>query len=488
MRPLRLGGRSGIEELEEAERRRPPDVHRVVFDDLVEPGPRSRIEARSLIPIESVRPGDEQVLAARLPRRIGEPVIDLDPLAALPSVRSVVASTTVRVRRALPHVEELLLLNRTFVPDARTLQSLPGLLRFWAGWAPSDRRLDPGALSVSLKELGVSRAVLASGPGELGGLGGLNRLSLTGCLPRDSLQPLAGLSGLKWLHADAPGGWAALGGLTALEEVFAVKPRLTHLRALRSWTRLRRLTLTGSGVRGLAGLEAFTALERLRLVMMGIGDLSPLAGLSRLAEIELTGLGRARDLGPLGTLPSLRRLLIERAGIEDRDIVHVDSLRPLAGARALEEIRLRATIVDDGDLSPLIDLPSLRRVEVFGDLGSAVAALRRARPDVEVIWREGGKPSPGVQAGPVFLHPADEKIPVWWMREDLTGLLRRPTNADAEERLRAALKAEDSPLLERLRFDTEGDAVTIEARSEDDLRAVAHLIERLAGPPGTPHA
>jgi hypothetical protein len=488
VRPVRPGGRSGIEELEGAERRRPLDVHRVVFDDLVEPGPRSRIEARSLIPIESVQPGDEQVLAARLPSRIGEPVIDLDPLAALPSVRSVVASTTVRARRALPDVEELLLLNRTFVPDAQTLRSLPGLLRFWAGWAPSDRRLDPEALPAGLQALGISRAALTSGPGELAGLDRLNHLFLAGCLPKDSLQPLAGLTGLVRLRADAPGGWAALGGLAALEEVFAVKPRLTNLRALRGWTRLRRLTLTGSGVRGLAGMEAFTALERLRLVMMGIGDLSPLAGLPRLAEIELTGLGRARDLGPLGTLPSLRRLSIERAGIEERDIIHIDSLRPLAGARVLAEIRLRAAVIDDGDLAPLADLPALRRVEVFGDLGNAVAALRRARPDVEVIWREGSKASPGVQAGPVFLHPADEKIPVWWLREDLTGLLRAPTNAGAEERLRTALASEDAPLLARLRFDTEADAVTVEAKSEDDLRAVARVIERLAQTPGTPHA
>ena len=227
-------------------------------------------------------------------------------------------------------------------------------------------------------------------------------------------------------------------------------------------------------------MEAFTALEWLRLVMMGIDDLSPLAGLPNLAEIELTGLARARDLGPLGTLPSLRRLLIERAGIEDRDIVHVDSLRPLASARALEQIVLRATVVDDGDLGPLADLPALRRVEVYGDLGESVAALRRARPDVTVVWREGSGRSSGLPAGPVFLHPADEKIPVWWMREDLTGLLGVPTNADAEDRLRATLKGEDPQLLARLRFDTEGDAVVVESESEEDLRAVARVIEQLA--------
>jgi hypothetical protein len=66
------------------------------------------------------------------------------------------------------------------------------------------------------------------------------------------------------------------------------------------------------------------------------------------------------------------------------------------------------------------------------------------------------------------------------MREDLTGLLQVPTNADAEDRLRAALAGEDADLLARLRFDTEGDAMVVEGDREDDLRAVAKAIERLA--------
>jgi hypothetical protein len=477
------GSRRGIDELDEHERqRRPSASHRVEFSDLVIPGPRHRVDGGRLIPIESVQPGDEQIFAARLPGRPGEPVIDLDPLAAFPSVRSVVASTTVRAGRDLPNIEELLLLHQTAVPNPATLGHLTGLTRLWAAWAPrapSNGCLEAGALH-AIRELGIQRASLSSGLAELAGLQGLKHLFLDRCLPRDSLQPLAGLIDLVRLRADAPAGWPALSSLTALEEVAAIQPRLSNLRALRTWTRLRALTLTGAGVRGLAGMEAFTALERLRLAMLNIEDLSPLNGLPRLAEIELTGLLRARDLGPLGTLPSLRRLTIERAGIEDRDIVHVETLRPLAAAHTLEELTLRATVVDDGDLSPLADLPALRRVEVFGDLGNAVAALRRSRPDVEVVWRQGAKRQPGIQAGPIVLHPADERIPVWWMREDLTQLLGAPTNADAEARLRKALAAEDAALLARLRFDTEGDAVTIEAGGESDLRAVARVIERLS--------
>ncbi len=475
-----------LDELDEAGRlHRPAPVDRVTFGDLAAPVPHGRVDGRRLVPIESVQAGDEQVFAARLPRRYGEPVIDLDRLADFPSVRSIVASTAVRASRVLPRIEELLLLSRTPVPDTRTLQGLSGLARLWAGRAPADRRLAAGALSpTALRELGVNRTVLPGGPAELSGLVELRHLVLNHCTPKDSLQPLAGLVRLTRLRADAPGGWPALSACTALEEVYAIRPRLSNLRALRTWTRLHSLVLTGSGVRGLAGIEAFTDLERLKLIALKIDDLSPLAYLSQLVDLELSGLERLHDLGPLAGLPSLRQLVIARVGGEHRDIVHIDSLRPLAEARSLEQIGLHGAIVDDGDLAPLAGLPALRRVEVFGDLGSAVAALRRARPDVEVIWREGTRPSPGVQAGPVFLHPADEKIPLWWLREDLTGLLQASTNADAEDRLRAALAAEDAPLLARLDFDTEADAVTVEAKSEDDLRAVAKAIERLARPRG----
>jgi len=475
------GGGRALEDLDEAGRRRPESSERITFDDLAAPVPAGRVDGGRLIPIESVQPGDEQVFAARLPPGSGETVIDLDRLAEFPSVRSVVASATVRAGRPLPHIEELLLFNRTPVPDAKTLQSLSGLVRFWAGRALFNRRLAVEALpGRALRELGVNRVLLPGGSAELSGLVELRHLVLHHCMPKDSLQPLAGLTQLTRLRADAPGGWSALASCTALEEVYAIRPRLSNLKAFRAWTRLRSLALTGAGVRGLEGMEAFTALERLKLIALKIGDLLPLASLSRLAELELSGLESLKDLSPLAGLTSLRQLVIARVGGEPRDIVHVDSLRPIAGARALEEVSLVGAVVDDGDLSPLIDLPALRRVRVFGDLGAAVAVFRRARPDVVVIWGGGAKPSPGVPAGPVFLHPADERIPVWWMREDLTGLLQVPTNADAEDRLRAVLKAEDSKLLERLRFDTEGDAVVVESDHEEDLRALARTIEELA--------
>src|SRR5438094_4249652 len=112
-------------------------------------------------------------------------------------------------------------------------------------------------------------------------------------------------------------------------------------------------------------------------------------------------------------------------------------------------------------------------------VSDAVAALRRARPDIDVTWHGDGAP-PGERVGAEFLRPPLDGMPRWWIREDLTALFGVSTNAAAEARLRAALASEDRALLARLSFDTEADAVHVDGEREDDLRAVARAIGRLA--------
>src|SRR5262249_54865505 len=162
------------------------------------------------------------------------------------------------------------------------------------------------------------------------------------------------------------------------------RPRVANLRSLGAWTRLHTLLLMNPGIRSLDGLEAFTALESLRVGLLNIDSLAPVRGLSRLREFTLEGLKRLRDIGPLGALPSLRFLQIARVGSDYQDIVHIDSVRPLATAKALEEVVLDGVIIDDQDLTPLADLPSLRRVSVFGDIEQSVDVLRRLRADLDV--------------------------------------------------------------------------------------------------------
>jgi hypothetical protein len=481
------GEKRRFDRLSDVERReRPRDIRALTFDDVARPGPTFRDTSR-LVPIESVQAGDRQVFAAR-GDRFGVPLIDLDGLAAHPTVESIVASTEVRARTPLPHIRELLLFGMTVVPDAETLANFPCLERLWAAWAPRDRKLSVSSIPNALQRLGVCRHILADGDAarprfsELTRFSALKHLTLKHCWPKDSIAPVAALAELTELWSDAPLGWAALRPCAALERVSAIRPRVTNLRSLRSWERLRTLLLMNPGVGSLDGLEAFTALESLRLVLLNIDSLTPVRGLPRLRQVELEGLNRLRDISPLGALPSLRVLHIARVGAEYQSVVHIDSVRPLAAATTLEEVALDGVIVDDRDLTPLAGLPALRRVSLFGDVELSVDTLRRLRRDLDVKWRPMEAP-PGERMGTVFLRHPTAQLPRWWIREDLTNLFGVQTNAEAEARLRRALMATgDATLLSRVNFDTEADAVSVDAPSKDDLLAVVRAIEKLQRP------
>src|SRR5258708_4739491 len=126
--------------LGEARLARPGTIQRIHASDLFlqQRGPNTA----AVVPIEAVRPGDEQVLAARETGKIGAPRIDLEILAQIPSVESVVATTPVWTARELPQIRELILLGQiTRVPDAATIGNLPGLHSLFASAAPSDVRL-----------------------------------------------------------------------------------------------------------------------------------------------------------------------------------------------------------------------------------------------------------------------------------------------------------------------------------------------------------
>lgn len=376
---------------------RPAVIRHLSYDDM-DPPARAAARAEDIVPIELVEPGDLQVRVGSRRDHRHEPV-DLDRLADFPSVRSVYALRPIRARRPLASIEELL--TSMLPPDVETLRNLPNLKRLYSARfiRSTATRLDPSALPTSLEALNVARHSLAGGwdkkmPADgpprfadLLRLTSLRRLTLRDCWPGDSVAPLAGLTSLVALDCDAPNGWSKLGTLTALEAVTAVRPQLANLKALRTWTRLRSLTVGNGGVKSLAGIDAFQQLERLTLFLVRIADLSSLAGLSKLEEIVMRGLTTVTDLAPLGHLPALRRLEIERVGIGARDDIHIRSIKPLASAAALEEALLPGVSIDDGDVTPLIGLPRLRRVKLYGDMDASVLELRRARPDVAVDWR-----------------------------------------------------------------------------------------------------
>jgi hypothetical protein len=363
---------------------------RLRFADLAAIGARAP-DLRSIVPVEAAQPGDEQVFAARLPGAQSKPVVDLDHLAALSSVQSVVASTEVRARVPLPQIRELLLVGMLppRLPDPETLANLTGLEVLWATRAQGGPGLAPSRLPAAMKSIGVARHVLIGHAerdpaSRLAPLSELQEVVLRDCHPNDSVAPLASLTKLRLLRTDAPGGWTKLAHQQLLENVAAEGPRLTDLGAMSGWRRLSRLWLSGGPLKTLVGLDGLPRLEWLSLGFLELQDLGPLAGLPSLAVLHLRSLTQIRSLDAAASLPALRELRIEGA-YEPRYRMRIASLTPLRRANSLERLAMTYTSLEDGDLSPLADIAGLNHVEIPTELAEQAARLRGLRPDLDVV-------------------------------------------------------------------------------------------------------
>jgi hypothetical protein len=461
---------------------RPREVVRLRFDELIR-GRRSPTNPeRGFIPIEAVQPGDVQVLAAREPSKFGSPRIDLDPLAGFPTVESVFASTTIRTERELPQIRELLLSHSTTLPNAATLGKLPGLEAFYAERAVCDVKLAWDQLPGTLRQLALSRDPRGSTTPVVR-FTNLRELSLVNLYPGDSVEPVGELRQLTFLRLQGEAkGWPALSRCEALEEAHLAGVRLANLRRYRTWTRLRRLSLCGKGLKSLDGLEAFEGLESLHLQWLSVTSLAPLRGLSRLSELTLCFVLGCHDLGPLAGLNALRRLEISQPTMSDRDIYHVESLKPLAEATALEEIDLVGTAVKDGDLTPLAGLPRLRKIKLCGEINADVDQLRRARPDLTIEDLDLDRPKAegkSERVGEVTIFHPVEGIAAWSILDDLAEPLGLSTNYAAEKQIREVLRKVAPDVLRRLDFDTEGGNVGIYAKDAADIRSAAAIVDGL---------
>jgi hypothetical protein len=440
-------------------------------------GPGERYLPDAMVPLDAAMDGDTQLLVARFPGRTGEPLVDLDRLAQRPEIDSLIVSTEIRLSRPVRSLHELLLTSVTPVPTAATLANLPELRTLHAPQAMTTRTLAIDALAAGLAQLATHRGCLAD-VDEISRLGGLENLELT-LYPGDSVASIGKLARLVSLRIGGSkiGGWKALASCELLEEALLIGLTGANLRPFGRWTKLKKLTITRRGLRSLAGIEQFGALEELDLRMLSIEDLGPLAALPRLRVLRLRGLTAAHDLTPLAEVSTLERLEVSRAGIEEADIVHVDSIRPLSSLTRLTEVVLSGTAIDDGDLAPLSELPRLRRL-VIAENPSPVLAELTAQRKVEVVVIPGPSTAAAITHG-LPIRPASDRT--WYLRADLTQRLGAETNYDAEELVRKAITGKDSALGRRLSFDTEASAVVISAADPADLRAVAAIIESAAG-------
>lgn len=190
------------------------------------------------------------------------------------------------------------------------------------------------------------------------------------------ISVLASLKRLEWINLECQFGAFDFGSLPALRNAtvrwrpgaasLLVQPGLEtllvdgyphdDLRPLAGLQRLRHLGLTSRKLASLDGLAELGALRGLDLYNCpALADFSALASAPALEVLEFAACRGVRSLEPMASLASLKRLKLEQSG-------RVGSVRPLLGLEHLEELYLIGITVEDGDLTPLLSLPSLRRV------------------------------------------------------------------------------------------------------------------------------
>ena len=468
----------------EARLQRPASVVRYTYEDFeaVANGRMDRSWRANSIPIvptEAVSPGDEQVIAAHEPGKPWEPVIDLCVLKDTPSVESVVVSTRVVATRALPSIRELLFTFGTPAPEPATLRQFTGLIALHAGFGAGGYPLDLESLPAEqMRKLAVNRWFVKSLI-PLERMRGLRRLGAD--VFRDSLEAIGQMHDLEYLRLRGPAkGWVKLRDCTRLEEAHLIEVQIANLRRWNTWSQLRTLTLAGRGVKSLAGLESCQSLEQLTLLNLRMNDLTPLREMPRLTAIQLR-MADTVDLESVASVGGLRNFVIDSSR-RDGEPVRLQSLRPLAQAAALEEVVLLQTLIEDGDLLPLADLKSLKKVRLASTIGADVEKLRAARPDLQIDYTPPDTRFDALreQVGFVTIQRPGAGLEQWSIFQDLTSRLGVSTNYAAESRVKREMRKRNPELSRRLDWDTEAGAVGCYANNEADIRAVANIVNEIS--------
>jgi hypothetical protein len=98
--------------------------------------------------------------------------------------------------------------------------------------------------------------------------------------------------------------------------------------------------------------------------------------------------------------------------------------------------------VGDGDLSPLIALPKLRKVVIGRYLEADIDTLKLARPEIEIDRHLPPAKPPGMveRAGQITIHGPMGESKQWSIYEELTDGLGVKTNDAAEQALKRTMK------------------------------------------------
>lgn len=129
------------------------------------------------------------------------------------------------------------------------------------------------------------------------------------------------------------------------------------LQKLTNMTGLKRLQISSRKLVSLAGIESLPSLRIMDLAECPkLESLTGIETCQGLQVVELENCKKVNDISSLGELANLRGVVLTNCG-------KVKSLQPLAKCRLLESVTFAGdTNVEDGELTPLLDMPELKRM------------------------------------------------------------------------------------------------------------------------------
>lgn len=190
----------------------------------------------------------------------------------------------------------------------------------------------------------------------------------------DVLSRIANLTRLKLDHLKL-GNAEFLRDLPKLQSLSLDNGQLTSLDAIATLTKLESLSLTNAGITNLIPLSGLTRLQTLWCSENKLSSLEGLSSMHRLTYLHAADVGIS-DLGPLSGLLELESLTVYNNPIAD--------LSPLATCKRLKEISSFGVARPLRGLLSLKKLPRLEKVNTTECPKADVAAMYKARPDLEL--------------------------------------------------------------------------------------------------------
>lgn len=258
----------------------------------------------------------------------------------------------------LEGVEELSLQG-----DVRSVDfsRLPALRSVFLNDAPTVENLSAAR---SLQALFLERPRIS----DLSGLEGMQQLRSLKIRTALKLVSLRGIETLEIteLAVDGAKALGSIGAVANLRNLRKLELRFTaavaDLEQIGAVHSLQELLLIGGPrLRGLEFVEGLSGLQELVIANTTVDaqvSLAPLSGLSHLRVLGLgPGINAAEAPEHIGALINLEVLSLEQ-------LPPLESIAFVRGLSRLYSLKIHRTPILDGDLSPLLDLPSLARVYV----------------------------------------------------------------------------------------------------------------------------